>query len=182
MLADRIVQALAFRPQVYRQVKADPSFTNSAWLLVTLVILLNRLGTPMAGGLLGWVLSLLGALLSFALAVWITSLVGRGIFKTQATFNQLVRALGLASVWFAAGLLGAVGLLFSPLAPLITPINLAAMLLGLASWLLAARVTMELGWVPAAVSVLLGCTVVLPLLLVVGFILQALSLGPIPLY
>ena len=46
MLIERIIGAFTFRKEVYAEVERDTSFTNTAWVLVAVVALLNQLGSP----------------------------------------------------------------------------------------------------------------------------------------
>ena len=44
MLMDRIIAAFTFRKKVYAEVEKDVEFTQTAWILVAVVSLLNQIG------------------------------------------------------------------------------------------------------------------------------------------
>jgi hypothetical protein len=56
MLTNRIVGAFTFRKGVYAEVKADTSFTSTAWILVVVFAFLNQLGTYASEDLFDWVI------------------------------------------------------------------------------------------------------------------------------
>jgi len=44
-LQERIIGAFTFRTQVYEDVEADTSFTQTAWIIVAVTSFLNQLGS-----------------------------------------------------------------------------------------------------------------------------------------
>ena len=117
MLVDRIIGAFTFRREVYTEVEHDTSFTQTAWILVAVVALLNQIGTfagnmSGGGGLVSWLIgSVVGTIFAvggFALAAFIIDAVGRALFQAEVTFDEVVRTLGLAYVWNVVGVIGIV--------------------------------------------------------------------------
>ena len=45
MMVERIIAAFSFRKGIYKEVEEDQSFTNSAWIIVSVVALLSSFGS-----------------------------------------------------------------------------------------------------------------------------------------
>ena len=181
---DRILGAFTFRKGVYSEVEQDAGFTSTAWLLVAIAGFLSQLGTIEADGLEQpgrWLLrSILGTvfvLISFAVGAAIVGWVGRAVFKAQVTFDELVRTLGLAYVWNGVGVLGVLGAVSTPLSCVVAPARLAAALLGLVAWFVAAKEALDLDWVQVVVTVVLAFIAGLAITFLAGLVLAALGLG-----
>ena len=181
MLSDRIISAFTFRREVYKEVERDTTFTNTAWLLVIVVGFLNQLGSRASGNVLKWligsVLGTIGVVIGFALGAFIINWVGRTVFNADVTFEELVRTLGLAYVWNVVGVLGVLAALSGALACLLAPVRIAAWLLWLISWLVAAKEALDLEWVQTIVTVVLGWIAVFVVILVTGAVLGLMGLG-----
>lgn len=165
---EKIIEALSFRSGVYAEAKNDASFSATAWLIVAATAALSALGNGAGlarGRVFGWLLSSLFAagfaVLGFALAVLVIQWVGRAVFNTTASFNELMRPLGLARIWHAMGGLGALALLSSSLRCLAGIFNFTGAVLGFFAWLWALREAMGLDWAQAMAVAILGTMVVL---------------------
>ena len=101
MLTNRIIGAFTFRKGVYAEVEKDTSFTTTAWILVAVVAFLNRLGSfaSSTDWLFAAIVGVIFAVLGFAVGVLVVNLVGRALFRAEASLGELVRTLGLAYVW-----------------------------------------------------------------------------------
>jgi hypothetical protein len=167
MLWNRILGAFLFRAEAYEDVEKDTSFTTTAWVLVFVVHLLSFLGAgaPRAAteGVFRWLLAaILGAviaLLAFALAAYVITLVGQGLYNAEVTFYEMVRTLGLASVWNIVGVLGVITLASPGLGTLGSLLFLIASILALAAWIYAAKRALDLTWGKTLVTVFLGAMV-----------------------
>ena len=156
----RIIGALTFRPGIYKEVEKDTSFTSSAWILVTFVSFLNQLGSNASTLIVDWIAGTLAgtvfAVLGFAAGALVVSWVGRKFYHAEVTFNEMVRTLGLAYIWTIIGFLG----IFVGLHPVLTcmfkPLTIAAVVALVFAWLIAAREALDLEWLPAIVTILLG--------------------------
>jgi hypothetical protein len=182
MLIDRIIGALSFRTAVYAEVERDTSFTSTAWMLVVIVAFLNQLGTrmydTMANRLFGSVIGTVVALIAFAFGIWVISWVGRSLFNADVTFDELVRTLGLAYIWNAVGVIGIVASYSTALSCVLAPVQIAAVVLGLIAWFIAAKEALDLDWVNTFVTVIVGWIVMsLITIFVGGAIIGALGLG-----
>lgn len=166
-LQERIIGALTFRTQVYEDVEADTSFTQTAWIIVAVAGFLNQLGSRAnpIGAIIGTAFTLLGF---FAFA-WVVGWVGREVFKSTVTTDELVRTLGLASVWTAFGVLG---LLLGGLGAMIAFI---ASLLGLAASFIAAKAALDLEWTQTVVTVVIGWLVLMVVLAIAGTVIALLG-------
>ncbi len=185
MLFNRIIGALTFRKDIYAEVENDASFTSSAWLLVALIAFLNQLGSRVGllqnNRLMGWILgAIVGAvfaLIGFAFAAWVIGLVGKALFKAQTDFSELVRVMGLAYVWNGVGVLAILAAISPALVCLLSPVTIAAAILGFIAWLVAVKEALDLDWLPTIVTVVIGWVVSFIITLISGIVLGALGLG-----
>jgi hypothetical protein len=180
MLSDRIISAFTFRSGVYKEVEEDKTFTNTAWLLVIVVAFLNQLGSRVSRNpihwLIGAVVATIFAVIGFAVGAFIVNWVGRTVFNADVTFEELVRTLGLAYVWHVVGVLGVLAGLSSALACVLAPVRIAAWVLWLISWFVAAKEALDLEWVQTIVTVIVGGVVVFVIVSIGGLIVAALGL------
>ena len=125
MLTDRIIGAFIFRKGVYAEVEADTSFTSTAWILVVVFAFLNQLGSYASENLFDWLIGTaigtLTAVIAFAVAAVVMNWVGKALFKAEVTFDELVRTMGLASVWTVVGVLGVIAAFSTALSCLLGP-------------------------------------------------------------
>jgi hypothetical protein len=180
MLVDRIIGAFTFRREVYAEVEHDASFTQTAWILVAVVALLNQIGSlagtmSSGGGLVSWligsVVATVFAVGGFALAAFIIDAVGRALFQAEVTFGEVVRTLGLAYVWNVVGVIGIVAAISPGLGCVLAPLACIAPLLGLASWLIAVKEALDLDWGPTVITVIIGAVAQFVIMLVAGLVL-----------
>jgi hypothetical protein len=167
---DRVIGALTFKRQVYADVEKDASFTSTAWIIVAVVAFLNQLGTVAAGAVSGngslvtWLVTgLVGGVIgvaAFALGAFVIAWVGKALFKADVTFDELVRTLGLASVWNVVGVVGVLTAFVPLLACILFPLTCAAAIAGLVSWFIGAQEALDLDSGQTAITVILGwlCT------------------------
>ena len=185
MLMNRIMGALTFRKEVYSEVENDTSFTGTAWALVAIVSFLSNLGGGAVmvsdAGVVSWVVSALVstvvALIGFAVAMFVIAWAGQALFKAQVSFDEMVRALGLAYVWNLVGFLGIIGLVSPTLVCVISPLLLLGGLLSLVASLIAAKEALDLDWLQTAITVIIGFVVIWIFSLLTGVILGMFGLG-----
>ena len=163
MLTERIMGALMFRTGVYEDVEKDTSFTQTAWIIVVVASVLNQLGSR--GSVVAAIIGTIFAVVGFYAFAWVVGWVGREVFKATVTTDELVRTLGLASVWTAFGVLGFV------LAGLGSLVAFIASLLGLAASFIAAKSALDLEWVQTIITVLIGWIVLMVVLVIAGIVL-----------
>lgn len=182
MLTDRIMGALTFRREVYAEVENDPSFTSTAWVIVAVVTFLNELGSRASAGvgfgswLIGAVVATVFGIVGFALAAAVISWIGRSLFNADVTFEEIVRTLGLASVWRAVGVIGSLVAFSTFLACVTAPALLAAVVLTIAAWFIAVKEALDLEWGQTIVTVILGFLVLLVFYFVTGAVLSLLGI------
>jgi hypothetical protein len=181
MLTERIIGAFTFRKGVYAEVEHDTSFTTTAWLIVAVVTFLNQLGTHASTNFIAWILSaIVGTVImviGFGLAAAVISWVGRTLFNAEVTFEEMVRTLGLASVWNVVGFVGALVGFFPLLACVTWPAILIGVVLLIAAWFMAAKEALDLEWVETIVTVIVGVIAWVVVWLVTRGILGLLGLG-----
>jgi hypothetical protein len=184
MLTQRIVGAFTFRKGVYSEVANDVTFTQTAWLIVIIIQLLNQMGARSAllenGGvfrwLIGWVIGAAFGIAGFAITAFLIPLVARELFKANVSFEQMVRALGLAHVWQIVGFIGILGAI-PFLACLLAPIALVAGLAGLAAYLVCIKETSGMDWAGTIVTVIVAAVVQLIMVLISGGFLALVGIG-----
>ena len=181
MLMNRIIGAFTFRKEVYAEVEKDTTFTSTAWFLVIVVNFLNQFGARsyqsfggrIFGALVGTIISVIG----FAVAVFVISWLGKQLFNADVTFDELVRTLGLASVWSVVGFIGVLAAFSTTLSCILFPVTLAAAIAGLIAWFVAAKEALDLDWGQTIITVLIGWAIMLVItMLIGGAILGALGL------
>ena len=181
MLLDRILGAIEFRRGIYAEVEEDASFTTTAWLLVIVSAFLNQLGSQASGNLINWLISAvtgtITAVIGFAVAAYLMDWIGRTLFGADVSFDELVRTLGLAFIWSAVGVLGIVARLFAPLNCLIAPIMLAATILLVVAWFVAAREALDMEWGRTIFTVGLGWILLVAIMIVTNVVLNLLGIG-----
>jgi hypothetical protein len=183
MLMNRIIGAFTFRKGVYAEVENDVTFTNTAWMIVAIVAVLNSLGANAGslmdnffGFLLGAIGSAIFAVAGFAVAAWVVSWIGQGMFGADTNFGEIVRTLGLAYVWNAVGALGICGAILGPLSILITPLTCIAFLLTLAAWFVALREALDLDMGRTIVVAIAGWIAIFMMFVIGAFILGSLGI------
>jgi hypothetical protein len=160
MLTNRIIGALTFRRGVYAEVEADKTFTATAWTLVVIFALLNQLGSYTSQSIFDWLvaagISVLTAIGGFAIAAAVISWVGRRSFNAEVTFNQLVRTMGLASIWTAVGVLGVIAALSDALSFILGPVIVISWVALVMAWFVAVHEALDLTWGKTIVTVMIG--------------------------
>ena len=160
MLVERIIGAFTFRREVYADVERDTSFTVTAWLLVTVVAFLNQLGTYASTDVLKWlgsaIVGTVWAVIAFGVAAYIMNWLGRTLFQADVTFEEMVRALGLAYVWKIVGVVGILAGLADALSCLLAPALVIGWVMLVISWFVAAKEALDLDLVQTIVTVALG--------------------------
>jgi len=183
-MIEKIIGAFSFKPGVYAEVKKDAGFTGSAWLIVIIAAILNAIGTAAAVSHLrfgAWLVSALFAavfaVLGFGLACFVIAWVGKAVFNTTASFDEVVRPLGLARVWHIVGVLGILALITPALGCVTGIFSLAAGVLGFIAWLIAVREALGLEWPQTIATVVLGTIVVMVVIMIAGVVLSAFGLA-----
>ncbi len=164
MLMNRIMGALTFKSQVYGEVEKDPYFTTTAWAIVAIVAFVNQLVVYLSdasAGIIGLVLGTVIGIAAFAVAAFVIAWVGKSLFKADVSFEEIVRAVGLAEIWGVFGILGLLGSFALPLTCLVS-------LLTLVSFFIAAKEALDLEWAQTVVTVVIGYFVLLVVVAVIG--------------
>jgi hypothetical protein len=183
---DKIIKAFTFKTEVYAEVEQDSSFTTTAWIIVAVVSFLSSLGSlsldNLGSSLLASVASAVFAVIGFALLTFLISWVSRAIYKADVTFNELVRSVGLASVWQVVGFLGILGLISPTLRCIVGPALVIGWILWIVSAFIASKEALDLDWVKTIISVILGFVAYFVVMIVGGLILAAIGIGGAALF
>jgi hypothetical protein len=160
MLTERIIGALTFRRGVYAEVEADKTFTATAWILVVIFALLNQLGSFASQNIFDWLVStgigLITAIAGFAIAAAVINWVGRRSFSAEVTFNELVRTMGLASIWTAVGVLGIIAAFSHTLSCILGPVIVISWVALVIAWFVAVHEALDLTWGKTIITVIIG--------------------------
>jgi hypothetical protein len=181
MLTERIIGAFTFRSGVYAEVEGDANFTRTAWILVAVVAFLNQIGSFASSELVNWVVgAVVGtifALIAFAVGALVINWVGRGVYKADVTFDELVRTLGLAYVWQVVGVLGVLSAFSTALSCLLAPVMIIAAILLIVAWFIAAKEALDLDWVKTIITVILGWLSLIVITVIAGIVVGLLGFG-----
>jgi len=180
MLVQRITGALTFRRGVYAEVEADKAFTATAWILVVVFALLNQLGSYASQSLFDWLVSTgigtLTAIAGFAIAAAVINWIGRGIYSADVTFDELVRTMGLASVWTVVGVLGVIAAFSNALSCLLGPVIVLSWIALVVAWFVAVHEALDLTWGKTIVTVIIGFIPWAIIMALTGVVLSLLDL------
>ncbi|HSF79682.1 MAG TPA: YIP1 family protein [Anaerolineales bacterium] len=180
MLTERIIGALTFRRGVYAEVEADKTFTATAWILVVIFALLNQLGSYASQSIFDWLVSAgigtLTAVAGFAIAAAVISWVGRGSFRAEVTFDELVRTMGLASVWNAVGILGVIAAFSDALSCILGPVIVVSWVALVVAWFVAVQEALDLSWGKTIITVMIGFIPWAVFMILTGVVLTMLEL------
>jgi hypothetical protein len=181
MLTERIIGAFTFRSGVYAEVEKDNTFTSTAWVLVAVVAFLNQIGSFASSELVNWlvgaVVGTIFAVVAFAVGALVINWVGRGVYKADVTFDELVRTLGLAYVWQVVGVLGVLSAFSTALSCLLAPVMVIAAILLVVAWFIAAKEALDLDWVKTIITVILGWISLIVITAIAAVVVGLLGFG-----
>jgi len=180
MLTNRIIGAFTFRKGVYAEVEADTTFTSTAWMLVVVFAFLNQFGSNASESWYDWLvktaIGTLTAIIAFAFAALVTNWMARALYKAEVTFDELVRTMGLASVWTVVGVIGAFAGLSTALSCLLGPVVVVAWVAMVVAWFVAVHEAVDLDWAPTIITVIIGCIPWAIIMALAGALLEVLGL------
>jgi len=166
-MLDRIMRIIKLDFAVFKDIESDPKATTEAAIVVAVASVLSAIGSAFASQ--RWLLAFLGGVIGGFVAwiVWsyVSYFVGSVLYKSQGTFENMLRVIGYAS---APQLLGILALI-----PCVGWIGtLVGTLLSLIAGVMAIREGLDLDTGQALIVALVGW---LALLIVSGPIQRALS-------
>jgi hypothetical protein len=103
--------------------------------------------------------------------------VGRGVYKADVTFDELVRTLGLAYVWQVVGVLGVLSAFSTALSCLLAPVMVIAAILLVVAWFIAAKEALDLDWVKTIITVILGWISLIVITAIAAVVVGLLGFG-----
>lgn len=160
-MIDRIKKAILYQLGVYTEVANDVTFTTSAWIILAVSYVLYALGgaaTTSIFGLYHWsflsfILTAILGIGSFVLGVFVIVWLAKPLFNVDLKFETLFRPLALASVFYAAGILGLIPGIGGVL-------HILAALAAFVAMLFALKTVTGLDWIKViALIVLMGLVV-----------------------
>ena len=180
MLTERIIGALTFRRGVYADVEADITFTASAWIFVVTFAFLNQLGSYASKGIFDWLvdagIGVLTAIAGFAIAAAVINWVWRRRFNAEVTFDELVRTMGLASIWSVAGVLGVIAGFSKALSCILGPAIVISWVALVVAWFGAVHEALDLTWGKTIITVIIGFIPWAIIMVLTGVVLSLLGL------
>ena len=181
MLTERIIGAFTFRSGIYAEVEEDTNFTTTAWILVVVVAFLNQIGSFASSEIVNWlvgaVVGTIFAVIAFAVGALVVNWVGRGVYKADVTFDEMVRTLGLAYVWQVVGVLGILSAFSATLSCILAPVMIIAAILLVVAWFIAAKEALDLDWVKTIITVILGWVSLIVITAIAGIVVGLLGFG-----
>jgi hypothetical protein len=178
MLTDRIIGALTFRKEVYAEVERDVTFTQTAWMLILITTFLSRFGNSAAvarttdGGFIDWLVgTFVGTIfgvIGFAIGAYVIVLVAKSLFNADVDFEEIVRTLGLASIWQAFGVLSVIGLGF---------FTFLAGLAAIAAWVIALKEALDLEWFQTIITIVIFVIVMMFVYFIAGAIVSIFGIA-----
>jgi hypothetical protein len=180
MLTKRIIGALTFRRVIYAEVEADKTFTATAWILVLIFALLNQLGSSASQNIFDWLVGagvgVLTAIAGFIISAAVINWIGRGIYSANVTFNELVRTMGLASIWTAVGFLGVIAAFSKALSCILGPVIVISWVALVVAWFVAVHEALDLTWGKTILTVIIGFIPWAIIMSLTGVVLSMLGL------
>jgi hypothetical protein len=161
-------------------VEADTTFTATAWILVVIFAVLNQLGSYASRSIFDWlvgtVIGVLTAIAGFCIAAAVINWVGRRIFSAEVTSDQLVRTMGLASIWTAVGVLGIIATFSKALSCILGPVIVISWVALVVAWFVAVHEALDLTWGKTILTVMIGFIPWAIIMSLTGVILSLLDL------
>jgi hypothetical protein len=180
MLSERIIGALTFRRGIYADVEADKAFTATAWAIVVFFALLNQLGSYASRSAFDWLvgagIGTLTAIAGFVIAAAVINWVGRSVFNAEVSFDELVRTMGLASVWTGVGFLGVVAAFSDALTCILGPVIVVSWIALVVAWFLAVHEALDLTWGQTIITVIIGFIPWAIIMALTGIVLSLMDL------
>ncbi len=186
MMIDRIMGAFTFRKGIYAESARETGFTTDAWIIVVVVTFLAQLGASASvlstnqgfgSFLISVIVGTVVGLIGFVISVFLISWLSRAMFNAKAGFDELQRAMGLASVWRVIGFLSILGAISPALVCLVSPVTIIAGIAGLVAFFFAIREATGMDTVGVIVTVVVALVVQLIVTAVVSGILAIFGIG-----
>jgi hypothetical protein len=147
---------------------------------VVIFAFLNQLGSYASQSFFDWlvgtVIGTLTAIAAFAIAAAVINWIGRGIFYAEVTFNELVRTMGLASIWTAVGVLGIIASFSDALSCILGPVIVISWIALVLAWFVAVHEALDLTWGKSIITVTIGFIPWAMIMILTGVVLSWLDL------
>ncbi|HLD93621.1 MAG TPA: YIP1 family protein [Anaerolineales bacterium] len=200
-LMDRIVGAFMFKREVYADVKKDTTFTPTAWGIVVGVNLINQLvsfliagavatatlgalgglgdfggaAAVTGGSLVGAIVAVVIGVVAFAVGAYVIMFVANSMFQAKANFDEIVRTVGLASVWQLVGVLGILILISPAFICLSGVLGLAAAVLGAVSAAIAVKEALGLDWTQTIITIVIAWVAIFVVSAILGSVVAGFT-------
>ncbi len=127
--------------------------------------------------LVGAGIGVVTAIAGFAIAAAVISWVGRGKYNADVTFGELVRTMGLASIWTAVGVLGIIAAFSKALSFILGPVIVISWVALVVAWFVAVHEALDLTWEKTFITVIIGLIPWAIFMSLTGVVLFLLELG-----
>ncbi len=94
-IANKMIRAARLDVSLYEEVEADEGATTEALVVVLIVAIAGGIGA-LGGGLGGFILAIVSALVGWVVFAFLTYIIGTTLFGGTATMGEMLRTLGYA--------------------------------------------------------------------------------------
>lgn len=94
-IVNKMIRAARLDVSLYEEVEADEGATGEALVVVLIVAIAAGIGA-LARGSGGFTMTILGALIGWAVFAFLTYIIGTALFNGTATYGEMLRTLGYA--------------------------------------------------------------------------------------
>jgi hypothetical protein len=150
-MLDRIMRIVKLDFSVFKEIESDPSATTQAAIIVAVASVLSAVGSAVGAQNPGtsFLSEILTGLIGWVVWAYVSYFVGRVLFQSKGTFNNMLRVVGYAN---APRLLGILGII-----PCVGWIgSLAGAVLALIAGVLAVREGLDLDNTKAIIVTVIG--------------------------
>ncbi len=179
-MIDRMVRAAKLDVDFYQEAERDISLTTEALLVVIIVSAIGGLGSFLGNiikgrfgdGILSFILAVVTGIVVYYIWGYVTWFVGTRLFGGTADVGEVLRTLGYAytpSLLAFLSFIPFVGWVFA----------LIGFILTLIAALLAIKESLDLDWIEAVITVIIGWVIMLVIRLVLGLFGINVGLGGI---
>lgn len=139
---------------------------------------LGGFGAAASGSLIGAVVGMAFSIAGFAFNAWLVGFIANQLFKAKSSFEELVRTMGLASVWGLVGVLSILAVITPLLLCLTGLVGFAAGILSLVAYAFAVKAAVGLDWTQTIITVVIAWVVTaLVVGLITGIVVGAVVVG-----
>ncbi len=106
-MLDRIIRIIKLDFGVFKEIESDPQATTQAAIIVGITSVLSAIGSALSAekGGATFLSGVLGGLIGWVVWSYVSQLVGRFLFKSNGTFEEMLRVVGYSNAPLLLGVL-----------------------------------------------------------------------------